>query len=187
MPRPAGWVRARGYTLVEMLIVIAVLGIAGVLVIPHMVNRDSMNVQAAVRRIIGDICFAQSDALSHQEMHQVHFYTSGHGYCLVRVTSPAAFSESSSTHDYLNDPLGGAGALGHYIVDFSTDDRFTGVSISSVAIDGTSRDLTFDALGGTVTSSNLPGVGGSLVVASGSESYRITIAPFTGKLTVTKL
>lgn len=182
-------VRLRSYTLVEMLIVITLLGIAGALVIPHMVNRDSMNVQAAVRRIIGDICFAQSDALSHQEIHQVHFYSSGNGYCLVRVTTPATFSESSSaTHDYLFDPLGGTGNSGQYIVDFSADDRFTGTTISSVAIDGaTGRDITFDALGGTVTSSNLPGSGGSFVVSSGTESYRITVSPFTGKLTVTKL
>src|SRR5207247_4722658 len=102
------------YTLLEMLIVITVLGIAGAMLIPNMVNRDSMKVQAAVRRVIGDLCFAQSDALAHQELRQVHFYASGHGYCIVRVTTPAAFSESSGTHDYLNDPLSGSGNLGWY-------------------------------------------------------------------------
>jgi len=117
----------------------------------------------------------------------VHFYASGHGYCIVRVTTPAAFSESSGTHDYLNDPLSGSGNLGWYIVDFSTDDHFTGVSISSVAIDGAGRDINYDALGGTITASGLPGIGGTLTMASGNERYRIDIAPFTGKLTVRKL
>jgi hypothetical protein len=113
----------------------------------------------------------------------VHFYTSGHGYCLVRVSTPVAFSEASSSHDYLNDTLGS----GNYIVDFVADDRFKGVTITNVAIDGNGRDLNYDALGGTVNASNLPGTGGSITVETASEKYRIDIAPFTGKLTVRKL
>ena|SRR5438552_6823781 len=174
------------YTLIEMLVVVTVLGIAGTLLIPHMVNRDSMTAQAAVRRVIGDLCFAQSDALAHQEVHQVHFYTSGHGYCIVRE-GPTAYSEAASSHTYLYDPLAGAGNITHYIVDFSTDQRFKGVTISSVAIDGNGRDINYDALGGTITASNLPGTGGSFIVANGTERYRIDISAFTGKLTVVKL
>jgi prepilin-type N-terminal cleavage/methylation domain-containing protein len=178
----------RGYTLVELLIVVAVLGISGALLVPHMVNRDSMNVQAAVRLIIGDICFAQSDALAHQEIRQVHFYANGRGYCIVS-DGPAAFNESApdNSHHYVYDPLAAAGELGRYIVDFTADDRFKGVSITAVAIDGNGRDLNFDSLGGTIMTNSLPGTGGSITVASGAERYRIDISPFTGKLTVRKL
>lgn len=154
-PRIAPRLSLRGYTLIELLVVITVLGIAGALVIPHMVNRDAMNAQAAVRRIIGDLCFAQSDALSHQELRQVHFYADGSGYCVVRITSPSPFSESSSTHDYIIDPLSSAGNNGRYIVNFTADSRFEGVTIADVAIDTNARDLNYDELGGTHSRSEI--------------------------------
>ncbi len=49
--------------------------------------------------------------------------------------------------------------------------------------------VTFDALGGTVSEGNIavPGAGGQFTVASATSSYQIELAPFTGKLTVTKL
>jgi prepilin-type N-terminal cleavage/methylation domain-containing protein len=187
--------QTRAYTLVELLIVIAVLGIAASLLIPNMVNRDWMNAQAAVRMVIGDLNFAQSDALAHQELRRVHFYEDGRGYCIVRITQTdlaIPFDEAATSHDYIVDPLGrpGAAGTGHYIVDLVADDRFSGMTISAVNIDGNNRDLQYDSLGGTIKaggSSGVPGTGGSIVVTSGDESYQINIAPFTGKLTVIKL
>lgn len=182
-----------GYTLIEMLIVIGLLGISSALLIPHLANRDAMTAQSAVRLIIGDLGFAQSDALSHQELRRVHFYEDGRGYCLVRITQAelaSPFDETQTNHDYIIDPLGRPGSTGHYIVDFAKDDRFTGVSITSVDIDGGGRDLQYDSLGGTIRaggSSGLPGSGGAIVVSYGNEQYQILISPFTGKLTVNQL
>lgn len=181
--------RARSYTLIELLIVIGILGIASALLVPHMVNRDAMNGQSAVRLIIGDLCFAQADALAHQEFRRVHFYEDGRGYCLVRLTQQAevdqAFDESSATPpDYITDPMRVAGGSGDYIIDFTTDRRFAGVTISAVSIDGGGRDVSFDSLGGTVAAGGAPGTGGSITVSSGNDTYQIDIAPFTGKLTV---
>ena len=51
------------------------------------------------------------------------------------------------------------------------------------------RFTTYDALGGTVQSGGgmVPGVGGNIVIVHGTNKYRVTIAPFTGKLTVQKI
>ena len=180
----------RSYTLIELLIVIGILGIASSLLIPHLVNRDSMNVQAAVRLVIGDLCFAQSDALAHQEMRRVHFYDDGRGYCIVRIKDSAELSQAfdENTAEYVHDPLASGAEIGHYIVDFSTDSRFRGVRISDVEVDGddmtNGADLHYDQLGGTITSGSTPGSGGYIEVESGEDRYRITISPFTGKLTV---
>lgn len=180
------------YTLVELLIVLAVLGISSALLIPNLVNREWMNAQAAVRLVIGDLSFVQSDALAHQELRRVHFYENGRGYCVVRIT-PAQllepFDETATDHDYVLDVMGRGGAA-RMIVDFTKDDRFKGVSIDAVDIDGGGRDLQYDSLGGTVMgggSNGVPGTGGSIIVQSGEERYQINIAPFTGKLTVVKL
>jgi prepilin-type N-terminal cleavage/methylation domain-containing protein len=180
--------RGLGYTLIELLIVIAILGISGALLVPYMVNRDTMNAQSAVRRVIGDLSFAQSDALAHQQLRRVHFYDDGHGYCVTRVTD-ADLSQpfNQATADYIRDPLAGPGSGGNYIVDFVTDERFKGIIIESTDIDGGGHDLHFDTLGGTIMAGGAPGTGGTIILASGPERYQITISPFTGKLTVVKL
>jgi prepilin-type N-terminal cleavage/methylation domain-containing protein len=182
---------ARAYTLIELLMVITILGIAATLLIPNMIGPGSMSAQAAARLLIADLSFAQSDALAHQEYRRVHFYADGTGYCIVRVAE-ADFADDfdPDTADYVHDPLGSAGQFSPYIVDFSTDDRFKGVSISEVVIDDDARDISYDALGGTVMEGGggiAPGIGGAITITSSQESYRIDVAPFTGKLTVTKL
>ena len=180
--------RRSGYTLVELLIVIAILGISAALLVPYMINRDSMNAQSAVRRVIGDLSFAQSDALAHQQLRRVHFYPDGHGYCITRINeADLALPFDQATADYVRDPLAGPGSGGDYIVDFITDERFKGISVESSDIDGNGHDLQYDTLGGTVMIGGVPGTGGNIVLASGAERYRISISPFTGKLTVVKL
>jgi type II secretory pathway pseudopilin PulG len=174
----------RSYTLIELLLVCAILGIAGSLLIPQIVGRDIMACQAAVRLIIGDVTFAQSDALAHQEYRRIHFNDDGSGYSISRVTqAELAAPFNAATADYINDPLQG----GPYIVNLGADERFNGVTIESVAIDGGGEDLHFDSLGGTVTSTGAAGLGGTIVVAAPNDRYQITISPFTGKLTVIRL
>jgi general secretion pathway protein H len=190
----------RGYTLIELLIVVALLGVAGAVLVPHLTGLNRMEVQAAVRTVIADLSFAQSDALANQEFRRAHFYADGRGYCLTRVAeadfanvfdySPGA--ALADQPEYIIDPLGGAGNLDRYVMDFTADDRYQMVRVEEARIDGVNLapdgvDVTYDALGGTVSSPNVPGSGGRVVIGSATERYEIIIAPFTGKLTVTRL
>ncbi len=179
--------RGYAYTLIEVLIVVTLLGLASALLIPYLVHGDSMQLQAAVRHVVADISFAQSDALSHQEYRRVHFYDDGSGYCLVRVDQADIGSEfDAETADYIHDPIAPGHEAGHYIFDLSTEEGFDGVSITDVDIDGDDgHDLYFDPLGGTVMTGGVPGIGGTIKITAGEDTYEIDIAPFTGKLTVT--
>ena len=190
----------RAYTLIELLIVIALLGIAGAVLVPHLTNLNRMEVQAAVRTVIADLSFAQSDALANQEYRRAHFYADGRGYCLTRVAEADFFkafdySDGAALADqpeYIIDPLGGAGNLDRYVMDFAADDRYQMVRIEEARIDGVDLtpdgvDVTYDSLGGTVSSPNVPGAGGRIVIGSATERYEILMAPFTGKLTVNRL
>jgi type II secretory pathway pseudopilin PulG len=188
---PSRTTSARSYTLIELIMVMAVLALAAALLVPSLIGRDSLTVQAAVRLIIADLSFAQTDALANQEFRRIVFYADGRGYCLIRVpdegwVTPADLEDP--TVDYVYDPLGN---MGRYIVDFVEDERFEGVMITSADIEGLSLNLrpeiTYDQLGGTVNSLGGPGVGGNIVVSFGDESYRVDISAFTGKLTVTQL
>ena len=178
----------RAYTLVELIIVIAVLGLAGAIVVPSLQDTDDTDVQAAVRKIIGDLSFAQSDALARQEFRRVHFYDDGRGYCIVRETQ-ASYADAfdPAIADYVRDPLGSPGALGRFIVDFTTDRRFQDVAIASVTIDGGGRDLVYDPIGGTIQAGDAPGSGGTIVMEAGDTRYEITISAVTGKLSGRRL
>ena len=182
----------RAYTLIEMLIVVALLGIAGALLIPHLVHQDNLTAQSAVRLLIADLSFAQSDSLANQEYRRVQFLQDmngiGYGYCIVRMTE-AAFDApfDPATADYISDPLGVVGEAGRYIIDFRTENRFNGVSIIISSFDGGNQFITYDTLGGTIMTGNAPGIGGQIQLQVQDVIYQIDVSPFTGKLTVTKL
>jgi type II secretory pathway pseudopilin PulG len=176
------------YTLVELLIVIGVLGMAGAIVVPSLQNEDDTDVQAAVRKLIGDLSFAQSDALARQEYRRVHFFDDGRGYCIVRETA-ATYADAfdPATADYVNDPLGSPGSLGRYIVDFSLDNRFQNVRVESASIDGGGRDIVYDPIGGTIQAGDAPGSGGTIVLVAAESRFEISLSAFTGKLSVRRL
>jgi prepilin-type N-terminal cleavage/methylation domain-containing protein len=181
---------ARSYTLIELIMVLAVLGLAAAILIPNMVGTDSLTTQAAVRLLIADLSFAQSDALANQEFRRVVFYDDGAGYCIINVPDQNFITPADldAYTDYVYDPLGN---MGRYIVNFTTDNRFAGVVVSDANIDGVALEdrpeITYDQLGGTVVAGGIPGTGGNIDIAYNDISYRITVAPFTGKLTVTEM
>ncbi|MHC5022327.1 MAG: pilus assembly FimT family protein [Planctomycetota bacterium] len=178
--------RGRAYTLIELLIVVAILGLSGSLLIPYIGNRNSLEVQAAVRMVIGDISFAQSDALAHQEFRRVHFYADGRGYCITRVSdTEIGTAFDPDTADYIVDPFSGAGEP--FIVDFVADERFADITVPEVDLDGGGSDLYFDALGGTIMAGSAPGVGGHVHLASSDFTFQLNVLPFTGKMTVEQI
>jgi len=176
------------YTLIELLLVIGVLGLAASLLIPNMVGRDSMRAQAAVRRIVADLSFAQSDALARQEFRRVQFFDDGSGYGIIAATDADFDAEfDAETADWIRDPLSSPGSLGRMIVNFDSDGRFQGVRILDVSLDDGAAYLVYDPLGGTVRTGGAPGIGGRIDVGLGDDRYRVNVSAFTGKLTVIRL
>ncbi len=156
-----------GYTLVEVLIVVAILGIASAMIVPHMLSAGTLGVQAAARIIVADILYAQNDAIARQGVRKVVFDPATESYALTDE------SDSILSVRWKN------GSSNNYIVDFTTDDRFQGVEIVSADFNGTST-LEFDALGG-------PSNGGTVVIEYQGEQYRVTVAAFTGRVTVERI
>jgi prepilin-type N-terminal cleavage/methylation domain-containing protein len=159
--------RPSGYTLVEVLIVVAIVGIASAVVVPNMLAAGTLGVQAAARIIIADMLFAQNDAIAQQRNRRVVFDTDNESYSLIDDAGVVLTAQWKS------------GSASNYIVDFTSDTRFQGVVIVSADFGGTPT-LEFDALGGPLS-------GGTVEIEFQGTRYRITVASFTGRVTVQQL
>jgi len=162
----------RGYTLIEMLIVVTILGIAGAMVIPSMESTSVLRVQGAVRSIVSDITVAQSDAIALQRGRAMVFHTEGahHYYTIVEVNG-GTIDESVDTLE--RRELGG--------------DQFGFTSI--IAVNFPNNRLIFDELGGPVSdpSSGTPASDGYLDVRGSDQTFRIHVEGYTGRVRVERL
>lgn len=156
-----------GYTLIEVLLVVSILGIVSAAVVPSMLTAGSMGVQAAARVIVADLLYAQNEAIAQQGTRKVVFDVANNSY---RLTDEA---NATLTVSWIK------GSANNYVVDFSNDRRFTGVTILAVDFNG-GNVIDFDDLG-------TPSNGGSITIQFDRRSYRIDVASFTGRVTVTKL
>jgi Tfp pilus assembly protein FimT len=175
------------YTLGEMMIVLLLLGIAAVLLIPHLSDRGDTEIQAAARQLVADISWAQCDAVQSQEYRRLHFYDDGRGWCMIDVTD-ATFNDvfNAATADFSEDPWRTRRGGGDFIVDFVADERFHDVQIIDVTTAEGGRDLTFDRLGGTVAAPGLGAGAASVQLSDGTDTWQVSVAPVTGRVVVTR-
>ncbi len=167
----------RAYTLIEVLVLVTILGIAAALVVPSMGQTHVLRVQAAVRTVVSDITFAQSDALAYQRGRAVMFDVDTNSYTLVEVVGTSL----DPVNDALYDPHG---PMQRYIVSLD-DPRFGGATLENAVFDA-DANLIFDEMGGPVASpgSDTLSAGGSVEVVGPDTRWRINIAAFSGRVTV---
>lgn len=158
--RPAN----RAFTLVEVLMVVVILGVAAWLVVPQLSSPSTLTIQAAARAVIGDLLVAQNEAIGMQAARKAVFDTAGNSYKLT---------------DQADQTLVMNWRGGSYQTNFNDDKRFAGVRLSAADFGGQSV-VSFDDMGS-------PSSGGAIDLTAGGVSYRITVAPFTGRVTVAPL
>lgn len=168
----------RAYTLLEVLVVVAILGTAAALVVPSMSSAGNLRVQAAVREMVADITFAQSDAVAYQARRAIVFYQGEGRYvlCEVRgaVIDPAV--------DAIFDP---SRPNDRYEVLWR-DQNTGGAAIIEVDFDG-DNVLIFDELGGPVETADgdRPSSGGVIRIRDAmGQTFRITVEAYTGRVLV---
>jgi prepilin-type N-terminal cleavage/methylation domain-containing protein len=176
-PRPSA---ARAYTLIEVLVVVTVLGIAAAVLVPSMGQTGVLRVQSAVRTVISDISFAQSDALAYQVRRAIVFDIDANAYTIYEVKGDAPFPEEDVLIDRTRE--GGRARVG------LNDPRFAGATITDVSFDGGSI-LTFDEIGGPVETptGDTPSVGGYVEISGSGSVFRVNVEAYTGRVSVERI
>lgn len=161
---------SRAYTLIEVLVVITVLGIAAATVVPAMSGSGVLRVQAGVRTIVSDITAAQSDALAFQTGRAIVFYPSQNLYKVVEVRG--------TTIDPVSDLISQT-KLG------TSEFGFASIDSATLAGDDT-RTLIFDEMGSPVTApgGSTPAGNGTIKIQGSGQIFTLTVEGYTGRVSV---
>ncbi len=166
-----------GFTLIEILVVVVILGIASAMIVPAISSRDDLKVSAAARMLTGDLMFAQNKAIASQRPTYIQFDKAGGTYTLLSSLSP---------RKVMTRPVQG----GDFIMRFgaAASHGLEGVALAGVDLDGDTV-LVFDELGGPLTTDAGGGSPaglrtGRITLACGGESLAVDVEPYTGDISV---
>ena len=171
-----------GFTLIEIMGVVILLGIAASIIVPQFSTRDDLQTTAAARLVMADLMYAQNRAIATQKKHYVEF--TGSSYTLY-----ARDSDSTALYTLIN-PL----TSSTYTVTFGTaSTNFSTTQIASINFDNsTSHAIQFDSLGlpsvynaatdAAVTLANT----GTITLSTTANTFptAVTIDPTSGEATV---
>jgi prepilin-type N-terminal cleavage/methylation domain-containing protein len=161
---------SRAYTLIEVLVVVTVLGIAAAMVIPSMSQASVLRVQGAIRTLVADIAIAQSDAIAYQKGRAIVFFNDPPGprYVVCEVN----------------------GATLDLAVDKISEQRLGGEQFGFATFENINLPLNMiviDELGGPVMAPDdpTPAPEGSIDIVDSTQRFRVNIEAYTGKVSVT--
>jgi len=167
----------RGFTLIEILVVVIILGIASAVIIPQLGSRDDINAAAASRLVMADIIYAQNAAIVQQKKFYIDF-TNANRYAVYSDPALAIPVSHPIRHDA-------------FITKFG-DKNTPMAMVSTGAIDfGGYKVLEFDELGtpagfDPISKNEFPlsAAVGKVQMKSGTYTMTISIQPYTGEISV---
>ena len=173
-----GATSTRGYTLLELMIVLVMMGIAAALVIPNVRGSENIRIQTAVRAIASDIMYTQSDALAYQARRAIIFDPAANNYWIAEVSGDEVDFDTHAMYKI-------DGPNQRFLVDVDITSGGA-AQIISADFDGNNM-LVFDELGGPIAGldSDTPSAGGNIIVGSNEgTAYQLSVEPYTGRVTV---
>ena len=171
----------RAFTLVELLVMLMIIGIAGVIAIPMLAGSSDLQLAAAVREVNAALLFAQSNAIATQQRYQVVFDADAESYEVqdedgVIIDDPTKKMPTGATNpdDY------------KFKVVYINHSRFKKVTVTSVNFDGSSI-VWFDRLGMPYSGpiiDNTPLNSGLVTLSADNFSTTISVEPISGQVKI---
>lgn len=161
-----------GFTMIELLIVVAILGIAAAIVVPMASSAGSMQLRAAANMVAADLEYAKSMSISRGQRYAIVFDKNTETY---RITDKDGVTISHPVR--IRSP---------FVVDFRNDGRLSQVDIADVTFDGASA-VSFDYLGspGSGAGSSPPPLNsGTITLQAGGVVKSVKVEAVTGYISI---
>ena len=154
----------RGFTLVEVIIVVVILSIAAMMAIPMMSSAGSVQIRSAAEAIAADLEYAKSMAISHQQNYGIIFDPGNNKYYVVT--------------DLNDNPIPHPVKRGFpYTINYRSDSRLNKVNLVTADFDIPNR-IYFDYLGSPLLN------GGTITLQADGSTVIITVEPVTGFISI---
>lgn len=169
--------RRNAFTLVEILAVLVIMGVAAAMVIPRIGNRDDLKTASAARVVMANLIFAQNRAISLQKTQYVKFDVANKTFSVIDTPAPLAYVTDPVTLANAGGTFGNAGSNG-----------LVGVTLTSANFDGQTT-IAFDELGtphayNFATGATTAMVNtGTIVLRAGTTTLTISVEPYSGEIT----
>lgn len=182
----------RGLHLIELLIVVAILGLTALVALPHLASTDPARLDLAAQEVADALRFARAESLRTGQPH---------GVLIDHDSSQSGYQDFAVYRvDTVASPFGIA-ALVHHPVDRQPYDRTVGGGAqgSGLALNNTSAPFAFDSVTGRQQHLHFDANGapvlyqsgtprrlldGTVVLGNGQEQRTVSVAPITGRVTL---
>ncbi|MGA2915085.1 MAG: prepilin-type N-terminal cleavage/methylation domain-containing protein [Sedimentisphaerales bacterium] len=158
-----------GFTLIEVIIVLMIIGIISAIAVPLYVSAASVQLKTAANIIACDLEYAKNLAMS-----------TGRNYSVVFDVSTESYRINDANGQVISHPVH-IGA--NYIVNFANDNRLNKVNIVSATF-GTTSTVKFDYLGAPFDGSGNPLNSGSVRLNAEGNILTVRVEPVTGYVSI---
>jgi competence protein ComGD len=170
-------IQRSAFTLIEILVVVIIMGIAAAVIVPQIGSRGDLKTAAGARVVMADLIYAQNYAISYQTKVYVQFSPSTNSYSLLSAVSPATYLKRPDATNYTTT-FGTAGQYG-----------FRDIGLGTVNFGSAKQTLVFDELGtpysydnatSSMTALTSPG---TIALTADSATLTVSVEQDTGEIT----
>jgi len=173
--------RARGYTMIELMGVVIITGIAAAIILPQLSDDSEYQVDAAGRMLLADLTYAHNYAVATQQYTYVTFPVNTEYELCTSVHPTVSTITSPITHEPYTVVMAQGSASALSMVNFSTW-NVSNHSYPTIAFNEVGEPYACDSSGNLTSLIS----GATININSTENGYKrtITVQPNTGEMSV---